>query len=91
MKLCMLCYAQAAQQQYWHASPTAITLPNWLRLCPCSSVSTAAAPNNLGVLQRVVEVDPGMDDPYGMQRVSVDRCAAQPPCVLLVCLQVILP
>jgi hypothetical protein len=45
--------------------------------CCCSSVSTsaAAAPSNLGVLQRVVEVDPGMDDPYGMQRVSVDRCA----------------
>jgi hypothetical protein len=44
------------------------------RLC-CSMSSAAAAPSNLGVLQGVVEVNPVMDDPYGMQRVSVDRWA----------------
>jgi hypothetical protein len=44
--------------------------------CSFSSSSIAAAPSNLGVLQGVVEVSPGMDDPYGMQRVSVDRCVA---------------
>ncbi|KAF6255376.1 hypothetical protein COO60DRAFT_215681 [Scenedesmus sp. NREL 46B-D3] len=42
-----------------------------------SSSSAAAAPSNLGVLQRVVEVNPGMDDPYGMQRVSVDSFSSR--------------
>lgn len=39
--------------------------------------SSPAAPSNLGVLQRVVEVNPGMDDPYGMQRVSVESFSSR--------------
>lgn len=38
------------------------------------SNSGASSSSNLGVLQQVIEQDPTPDDPYGMQRVSVDRC-----------------